>query len=154
MTVWWSEDIPQKYILLLCFHFCVSFLKRFLPSCKAILTVTDLNFTDFWLEYLNMNNLFKLDLMGQIDFNRFEDCINLSASCYLLFRIKLIPIQAWFCCFFKISFETQNLLNIEEIIAEWIFFLQGNATLHLYPHFEPLRQIEGKAYSTVHFLFF
>lgn len=23
-------------------------------------------------------------------------------------------------------------------------YLQGNATLHLYPHFEPLRQIEGK----------
>lgn len=25
--------------------------------------------------------------------------------------------------------------------------LQGNATLHLYPHFEPLRQIEGKCSS-------
>ena len=24
------------------------------------------------------------------------------------------------------------------------FFPQGNATLHLYPHFEPLRQIEGE----------
>ena len=25
--------------------------------------------------------------------------------------------------------------------------IQGNATLHLYPHFEPLRQIEGKPSS-------
>ncbi len=37
-----------------------------------------------------------------------------------------------------------TLLTAEFQLLINIFFFQGNATLHLYPHFEPLRQISGE----------
>ena len=39
----------------------------------------------------------------------------------------------------------QKLQSIIEECLKTFLFLQGNATLHLYPHFKPLAEFPGKA---------
>lgn len=60
------------------------------------------------------------------------------AFIYCLSQSKLKPI-------YTVYVVKGFFILIQNIDPPLLFlYLQGNATLHLYPHFEPLRQIEGK----------
>lgn len=51
----------------------------------------------------------------------------------LTVRTNECNLDVYFYCF----------TNCQQEIEVYFFFLQGNATLHLYPHLEPLSRIDG-----------